>query len=381
MRRPFALGSMEAVQSNPAAALWGALQLALAACALLAGVVVLVQPLHAPLRHALQPALVRIVTQQLVWVEWVQRTSHPLLDALAFISAASVSIEFYLSALPLLIWCGQQLMVFRLVCVLVLSNYITFGLKDILSAPRPADAAKALALAAADADTRRGSTGSHSRQSSISSPLRDSKAPAAAAQLRIPNVRVVYPSGDIEDGVPSAHCALTVPMYLHAVTCMTENGLLPAEWAMPARVTALAWTAIVAWGRLYLGVHSPVDLGAGAALGACVLALWQLVEAPFVSWVLSDPHLPSWLMLASFAAMHLHPVGTRFTHCYQVSRGALLCAAHCALCLLLHLVCRANMLAYTTSCCVLPSCSIPRAGLAQQQELCLAHGSGGLWRM
>lgn len=81
-----------------------------AAAASLGALLVLLTPLrpaHLPLRSALQAPLIRTVQRQLPWVAWVQRCTHPVIDTLVFASAVTVTVEWYLSFLPLLVWCGQ----------------------------------------------------------------------------------------------------------------------------------------------------------------------------------------------------------------------------------------------------------------------------------
>ena len=62
--------------------------------------------------------------------------------------------------------------------------------------------------------------------------------------------------------------------------------LLMISWPVSPRKVWLAWLSVVvivvavAWSRLYLGVHYPSDVIAGAAIGACwaVFARWALVS-------------------------------------------------------------------------------------------------------
>lgn len=74
---------------------------------------------------------------------------------------------------------------------------------------------------------------------------------------------------------PSGHIAATITLYgtiALLVHLVTRN-----RWA---RAVAWAWTAIAAamvgWARMYRGMHHPLDVGAGALLGAAICAIgWR----------------------------------------------------------------------------------------------------------
>lgn len=104
-----------------------ALAAALLAVPLLAG------PLHGPIKRATHARLAAAISapSHLGLVAAVQRRRHRALDAAVAISAASVTVEFYLSLLPLLVWtlpAGPQL-VARLVALLGLAGYAVFAIK------------------------------------------------------------------------------------------------------------------------------------------------------------------------------------------------------------------------------------------------------------
>ncbi len=48
----------------------------------------------------------------------------------------------------------------------------------------------------------------------------------------------------------------------------------------------------MAWTRLYLGVHTPVDLALGACVGLASWALWRVAALPLAGAVSSPPLLP-----------------------------------------------------------------------------------------
>jgi len=67
------------------------------------------------------------------------------------------------------------------------------------------------------------------------------------------------------------HVALVLVMNgyaMHLVLQHAAAGVLPqGPWLNVLLGLAVLWVGLVAWGRLYLGVHSPVDLAMGTAVG------------------------------------------------------------------------------------------------------------------
>ncbi|KAL6761991.1 hypothetical protein V8C86DRAFT_2527290 [Haematococcus lacustris] len=110
-------------------------------------------------------------------------------------------------------------------------------------------------------------------------------------------VQVLEPPRDVEYGAPSMHLSLALVMQgtaAHLAACALTarwgwEQHSPAAWALHASLgaLALAWAALIAWSRLYLGVHTPVDLALGAATGGSVLALWRRLGPCWLAWLKS----------------------------------------------------------------------------------------------
>lgn len=147
-------------------------------------------------------------------------------------------------------------------------GHVVFRVKDLLESPRPADCLK-----------------------------------AAPEDLRI---TVKDYSRDIEDGIPSAHCCGSIMLLYYMIH--SAGATQPHVY-----VAAAAWVLWIAYGRLYLGVHSPIDLVAGAALGWCLLAFWQFVEQQYIAWLVSSEHLQLQVLLASFLLLRTYPMPSRYT--------------------------------------------------------------------
>ncbi|GIL63687.1 hypothetical protein Vafri_17709 [Volvox africanus] len=282
---------------------------------------------------------------------------HPLLDVLTKFTALTVSVEFYLVSLPPLMWlAGQHGIVAGLAMCqcMALSTYMTCVLKDMLSSPRPyvffrtsaatlsAPPDTAAATAATDAAITAGSllkeavaTVHTAAAVNPSTPLNgvdtvanaDPSAhlpvPAEAAEQRqlgkaylVPPTQIVDRGvggptqvaviedayrNEIEYGAPSMHtwCALVLPAY--AGVLAHQLGALSTVQCVAVVAGAACWATWVALTRLYLGVHTPVDLLLGALGGSASLGLWRQLglaqmaalgatvpateEVPWASWL------------------------------------------------------------------------------------------------
>lgn len=125
------------------------------------------------------------------------------------------------------------------------------------------------------------------------------------------NITVKDYSGDIEDGIPSAHCCGSVMLLYYAIYAAADH--LPADALPYVQLGAATWVLWIAYGRLYLGVHSPIDLVMGALLGWSLLALWQHIEEQYITWLLTSQHLHWQALLASFALLRSYPMPSRYT--------------------------------------------------------------------
>jgi membrane-associated phospholipid phosphatase len=306
--------------------------------------------LHPWIRALLNPMLEHHVRAQLPAVAAAQRAAASLeraspllgraLRALVALSAATVTVEFYIAVLPLMIWGGGQMTLagLKLVGLLATSGYAAYALKDLLASPRPGEEAARVLNEAASAVVDDGAssppmmtTTPHRRSSRLAArhaemmAREQQDAGAASVFAAARSLRVIDHSKDVEDGAPSSHVSLSLPMTLHALGL-----LLPAAAAgpQPPLLAALAWVVFVGWSRLYLGVHTPVDLFTGAALGHLSLAAWKgHVEEAWLRWAMmmrtTTMAAPTAVPLAASAvalfAMRMHPVPTRPTACFNYS--------------------------------------------------------------
>lgn len=97
--------------------------------------------------------------------------------------------------------------------------------------------------------------------------------------IGLPGVHALYFAAPTDGSFPSGHAAgsFCVATYIALVVLRTE-------WSRTARIATAAGLALVAAGiaisRVYLGVHYPFDVAAGALLGSAIGALFALRGRP-----------------------------------------------------------------------------------------------------
>ncbi len=147
----------------------------------------------------------------------VQQWSNPFLDRL-FLTATYLGVEQFLVFLvAFLFWCVDRQLGARLAYLILVNAYVNSFLKNLFRLPRP-----------------------------------------AAEGLRIlrPETSPSFPSG-------------------HAQGAVTVWGYLAAHIRRPvAWLLALIIIALVAFSRIYIGVHFPQDVIGGLLIGALILALY-----------------------------------------------------------------------------------------------------------
>lgn len=155
---------------------------------------------------------------------WVQQFAGPGLDRFFLLVTAMGSQEFYMVVIPLVYWCLDRRVGVRLGFVWLFSVYLNFLLKDALRLPRP-----------------------------------------AGPGLRVP------PGAEAGGfGFPSGHAQGNATLW----------GYLYAAFPRPALLAlAVAAVTLVAFSRVYLGVHYPADVLGGLGLGLAVVLLFRRGEA------------------------------------------------------------------------------------------------------
>jgi undecaprenyl-diphosphatase len=190
-------------------------------------------------------------------IHGVQAWRSPALD-LAFRGITFLgNEEFYLLILPLLYWCIEARLGFRLGLLFFVSGYLNLALKELLAQPRPADLE--------------------------------------------PGINLIKESGY---GLPSGHAQSAVVLWGFLAYAGRKRWL----WA-----PAAALMALIGFSRVYLGVHFPTDVLGGWLIGAVLLGAAVLILHFTAGRRLRLPRWP-WLAGASLlAAASLAVLATKDT--------------------------------------------------------------------
>ncbi|KAM7524620.1 hypothetical protein LguiA_014522 [Lonicera macranthoides] len=219
------------------------------------------------LRSLIQPWVSHQVTSGTHIILRIQKYEHGLLDALFSGLSCVVSVPFYTAFLPLLFWSGHSKLARQMTLLMAFCDYIGNCIKDVVSAPRP-----------------------------ISPPVR-----------RVADTKDEKENA-LEYGFPSSHALNTVCLsgyFLHYVLSNTQNRDTFAGVVGFAMVCLLV--GLIGFGRIYLGMHSLVDVIGGLAFGLTILAFWLYVHEYVDNFVISGQHVTSFWAALSFSLLFAYP--------------------------------------------------------------------------
>ncbi|KAK9664639.1 hypothetical protein RND81_14G057600 [Saponaria officinalis] len=199
------------------------------------------------IRYFFQPFVTRHVISGIPFILQIQKFQHKLLDALFSGLSCVVSVPFYTAFLPLLFWSGHGRLARQMTLLMAFCDYIGNCIKDVVSAPRPS----------------------------------------------CPPVRRLTATKDEEEnaqeyGLPSSHTLNTVCLsgYLLCYV-LSYNVSTDGPGALVGIATACLIVGLIALGRIYLGMHSVIDVIVGFVLGLGILAFWLNVHEHVDSFVTS----------------------------------------------------------------------------------------------
>ncbi|XP_050244563.1 disease resistance protein RUN1 isoform X4 [Quercus robur] len=190
------------------------------------------------LRSFVQPWVAHHVIAGTPLIFQIQKYQHWFFDALFSGLSCVVSVPFYTAFLPLLFWSGHGRLARQMTLLMAFCDYLGNTIKDMVSAPRPSS----------------------------------------------PPVRRITATKDEEDnaleyGLPSSHTLNTVCLsgyLLHYVLSYIQYEDVSMKFVGLALVCL--FVSLIGFGRIYLGMHSLIDIIGGLGIGLVILAFWLTVH-------------------------------------------------------------------------------------------------------
>ncbi|THU74641.1 hypothetical protein C4D60_Mb04t35540 [Musa balbisiana] len=218
-------------------------------------------------RAMTQPWVTRRVLADTPSILRLQRLHHWSLDNMFSVLSCVVSVPFYTGFLPILFWSGHSKLARQMTLLMAFCDYVGNSIKDMVSAPRPSS----------------------------------------------PPVRRVTATKDekenaMEYGLPSSHCLNTVCLsgyLLHYVLIYypQRDGIVVAT--MLGLVFLLVM--LIGVGRVYLGMHSLIDVMAGVGFGLVILSFWLMVHGYVDEFIISGQNVTSFWASLSFLLFFAYP--------------------------------------------------------------------------
>ncbi|KAI5067175.1 hypothetical protein GOP47_0017703 [Adiantum capillus-veneris] len=218
------------------------------------------------LRTSLRPFIAHHVHSGVSFILRLQKMQRRSLDALFGLLAVLVSKEFYTFFLPLLFWSGHCALARQMTLLMAFSIYVGNCMKDTFSAPRPP-----------------------------SPPVRRFTATESEKDFAL------------EYGLPSSHTINTICLSGYLLLYLINN-LDTTEFYIALLVFLFATvTALTILGRLYLGMHSPIDVTAGVAIGVVLLIFWLCIDESLDAFIVGGSNVESFWTSISFLLLFAYP--------------------------------------------------------------------------
>ncbi|CAM8968638.1 unnamed protein product [Rhodiola kirilowii] len=219
------------------------------------------------LRSLLQPWVLAHVLAGDALILRIQKYQHRYLDI--FFSALScvVSVPFYTAFLPLVFWSGHGKLARQMTILMAFCDYSGNCLKDVISAPRPTS----------------------------------------------PPVRRLTATKDEEEnameyGLPSSHTLNTVCLsgyLLHYVLSYNHGG--DPLMNLIGYIIVCLFVGLIGFGRMYLGMHSMIDIIGGLVFGLVILSLWLTVHESLDKFIVMGQNVESFWAILSAMLLFAYP--------------------------------------------------------------------------
>lgn len=173
--------------------------------------------------------------------------------------------------LPAFLWLGFPELGWHLVILMTVTLYVGNALKDLVSAPRP------LGL-------KYGSI----RLSHLCTESEEARKNAE------------------EFGFPSSHTMNTITMNFYICHYLHDKELISDDTAILAYLMVTFWVLWIAFSRLYLGLHTPIDILGGAVAGLTVLTAFISLK-PLINIWANREMIWIEILLICLVLLRLHP--------------------------------------------------------------------------
>lgn len=207
-------------------------------------------------------------------------------DLLTFLfeqSSHSVSVLFYGSVIPAIIWLGFPELGWQLVILMTVSLYAGNAMKDLVCAPRPLGLkfgrVKVSCLCSSEVETEKNA---------------------------------------FEFGLPSSHTMNSICFNFYICHYFHQKGFFSDDMALVFYLLVTLWVSWIAISRIYLGLHTPIDILAGAVAGLTVLTAFISLRDFFVHFVF-QPFSGLVTLLISAILLRLHPKPIHHTPSFEFS--------------------------------------------------------------
>ncbi|CAO2822102.1 unnamed protein product [Amaranthus hypochondriacus] len=211
------------------------------------------------IRSSIQPWVNHHVQIGIPFILQIQKLQHKILDVLFSGLSFVVSVPFYTGFLPLLFWSGHGKLARQMTILMAFCDYIGNCIKDVISAPRPS----------------------------------------------CPPVRRLTATKDEEEnaqeyGLPSSHTLNTVCLSGFLLYYLQSYNSSDAHVGYVVIGVACLLVGLIAFGRIYLGMHSLIDIIGGLVVGLAILAFWLNIHESIDTFITNGTNVTTfWAALSS----------------------------------------------------------------------------------
>ncbi|GAB2295443.1 hypothetical protein Dimus_029610 [Dionaea muscipula] len=219
------------------------------------------------LRSLIQPWVSHHVDSGTPFILRIQKLQHKSLDVFFSVLSCVVSVPFYTGFLPLLFWSGHVKLARQVTLLMAFCDYIGNCIKDVVSAPRPS----------------------------------------------CPPVRRIIATKDEEEnaqeyGLASSHTLNTVCLsgyLLYYILSHDQNGDSSLEFVGFSVV--FLFVGLIGLGRIYLGMHSLIDVMGGLVIGFLILGFWIIFSEFIDNFIVSEQNVTYFWAALSFLLCFAYP--------------------------------------------------------------------------